>query len=148
MINKEIILSHCLNLLEQRISNAKQAMQEAQEASTSEEKSSAGDKYETGRAMGHLNSEMNAKQLVKAQEELQLLKRIDIGFNPIVRQGSLIETQTALYFIGIGLGPIKIAEQEIITLSMQAPLAKLFIGKEKGSKITINTQTHTIQNIL
>src|SRR6478752_6324563 len=141
MIDKEIILTHCINLLEQRISTAKLAMKEAQEASTSEEKSSAGDKYETGRAMGHLNSEMNAKQLVKAQEELQLLKRIDIGFNAMARQGSLIQTETTLFFIGVGLGPIVINEQTVVTLSAQAPLAKLLAGSKKGAKIIIGNQT-------
>ncbi len=147
MINKEIILSHCISLLELRISNAKQAMKEAQEASTSEEKSSAGDKYETGRAMGHLNSEMNAKQLVKAQEELQLLKRIDISANLIARQGSLIQTGTTLFFIGVGLGPIEIEAQTVVTLSPQAPLAKQLMGSKKGSSITIGNHIHTIQNI-
>ena len=147
MIQKETILETCKELVSQRIEHAEKAMKEAQEGSNSEEKSSAGDKYETGRAMGHLNSEMNAKQLVKAQEELQLLKRIDIGTNPVARQGSLIETETTLFFIGVGLGPLDIQAQTIITLSAQAPLAKLLIGKEKGAHIVINNQTHIIQNI-
>jgi hypothetical protein len=148
MIDKKIILSHCIKLLEQRIANSKQAMHEAQEASTSEEKSSAGDKYETARAMGHLNSEMNAKQLLQAQQELSLLNRIDIGFHPIAKQGSLIETETTLYFIGVGLGPLMIMEQQIVTLSAQAPLAKLLIGKEKGGQFILHSQTHNILNIL
>ena len=43
-----------LDLIGQRMTTAKEAMQQAQESANSEEKSSAGDKYETGRAMGHL----------------------------------------------------------------------------------------------
>jgi hypothetical protein len=39
-------------VLTQRINTAQAAMDRAQEAANSEEKSSSGDKYETGRAMG------------------------------------------------------------------------------------------------
>jgi hypothetical protein len=40
-----------LGMLRQRIGTAQEDMNRAQEAANSEEKSSAGDKYETGRAM-------------------------------------------------------------------------------------------------
>jgi hypothetical protein len=38
-------------------------MESAQQSANSEEKSSAGDKYETSRAMGHLEKDMHARQL-------------------------------------------------------------------------------------
>lgn len=148
MVDKENIRSHCIELLELRISHAKKAMEEAQEASASEEKSSAGDKYETARAMGHLSGEMNAKQWQKAVDELKLARKLDIKFHPSIRVGSLVYTETSIYFIGIGLGPIMIDGVEIITLSLHAPLTKLLLGKSIGSSIDFNNHNQVIQKIL
>lgn len=48
--------------IEERITITKLAIANAQEAANSQDKSSAGDKYETGRAMGHLEKDMYARQ--------------------------------------------------------------------------------------
>ena len=62
----------------QRIGTARHAMENAQAAANEEDKSSVGDKYETSRAMGQIDSEMNARQLEEARRELALLQKIDI----------------------------------------------------------------------
>ena len=63
------IKQHCLLVIEQRIKTAQTAMQNAQDSANNENKSTAGDKYETARAMGQLDRDMNAKQLKEAQQE-------------------------------------------------------------------------------
>src|ERR1700761_1589374 len=67
-----------LDLIGQRITNSNEAMTQAQEAANSEEKSSAGDKYETGRAMGHLQKDMHARQLAEALKEQAALHAITV----------------------------------------------------------------------
>ncbi len=100
---KNNLKQFCINIIEQRIATAKSAINDAQEAANSEEKSSAGDKYETARAMGQLARDMNAKQLVQAQKELAELNRIDLQESKIIKLGSLIQTETSIYFIAVGL---------------------------------------------
>jgi len=51
--------------IDQRIDAAKKAIGEAQASANEETKSSAGDKYETGRAMMQLAIEQNSTQLAK-----------------------------------------------------------------------------------
>src|ERR1700736_1647953 len=65
-----------LDLIGERMAAAKEAMEQAQEAANSEEKSSAGDKYETGRAMGHLQKDMHARQLAESVKELATLHAV------------------------------------------------------------------------
>ena len=77
MINKKELFEHCKNLLLQRIANGEKAMLDAQEAANSEEKSSMGDKYETGRAMSQLAREMSAKQVFENKQELGFLLKLE-----------------------------------------------------------------------
>ncbi|HMC85967.1 MAG TPA: hypothetical protein VKI61_10590 [Chitinophagaceae bacterium] len=60
---KNNLKQFCQLTIEQRIAAAKEIIQNVQEAANNEEKSSAGDKYETGRAMGHLQKDMHSRQL-------------------------------------------------------------------------------------
>jgi len=56
---KNKIVGICLAEIEKRIHTAKSAMESAEESARNETKSSAGDKFETGRAMMHLEKEKN-----------------------------------------------------------------------------------------
>jgi transcription elongation GreA/GreB family factor len=147
MISKEKILDACRQLVLIRISTAETAMKEAQAGSNEEEKSSAGDKYETARAMGQLARDMNAKQLVQAQQELKELNKIDLRENSTIRQGSIVETEKATYFIAIGLGVIKVDQTDIIALSPQSPLAKLLLGKQTGDSFAFQQKQVAILQV-
>lgn len=145
---KENILNACKALLQERIAHAGKAMKAAQESSNSEDKSSAGDKYETARAMGQLDRNMNAKQLAQAQQELNDLQKIEIHPLQIVKTGALIVCQTDIYFIAIGLGPIIVDTQKVIVLSPKSPLALQMWGKKKEDVISFNQRNITITNVL
>jgi hypothetical protein len=147
-IDKQNILAACRELLLQRIHTAEQAMKAAQESSNSEDKSSAGDKYETARAMGQLARDMNAKQLAQAQKELAELQRIDLQPAPKVKTGSLVACGPSLYFIAIGLGTISVDGENIIVISPKSPLALLMLGMEKGGIFTFNQKNISIENII
>ena len=77
MINKKELFEHCKNMLLQRIADGEKAMLDAQEAANSEEKSSMGDKYETGRAMSQLARDMSAKQVFENKQELGFLLKLE-----------------------------------------------------------------------
>jgi transcription elongation GreA/GreB family factor len=147
MISKENIIETCKQLILQRITTAEQAMKAAQESSNSEDKSSAGDKYETARAMGQLARDMNAKQLVQAKNELAELLKIDLQENTTVKSGSLVIAQTAVYFIAIGLGPVKLGEQTVVVLSPKSPLALQMLGKKAGDSFVFNQHKISINTI-
>jgi hypothetical protein len=94
-----------LDLLRGRIVTAQEAMNRAQEAANSEEKSSAGDKYETGRAMGQLQKEMHGRQLAEYAKDVKALQ--SVFTNSVcdrVGLGAVVRTAEIAFFVSAGLG--------------------------------------------
>ncbi len=130
---KKKLLQSCILILEKRIAVAHEAMQQAQEAANSEEKSSAGDKYETSRAMGQLGRDMNAKQLEEAQRDLAFVNSLSPDrLNDSAQPGSVVVCEEIIYFISLGLGTIEVQDKKVIMLSSNAPVAREIHGKKAG----------------
>lgn len=143
-IDKAVIVEACKAKIAARIQAATQAMNEAQQSTLSEDKSSAGDKYETGRAMGHLASELNAKQLIAAKADLQQLQQLVLHATNHVRIGSLLLTSNGLYFIAIGIGMLELFGNQIAVISPASPLGKILLGLAAGDSFSIQSTKHHI----
>lgn len=138
----------CRESIEARINVAKQAMAEAQEAANSEEKSSAGDKYETSRAMSHLQKDMQASQLSAYVKELAALHAVDVSkLYDQIETGSLVKAGNLFYFLGSGLGKHMVDDTSIIFLSPTAPLARGMLQRKKGEEFTFNGRSEMIEDL-
>ena len=137
-----------LAIIEQRIHAARTIINNAQEAANNEEKSSAGDKYETARAMSQLEKEMHSKQLARQIKELALLNEVKTeAIYTTITTGSCIECGEMVFFIAAGLGKQTIAEKLVIFLSPQAPLAKQLLHKKAGDQFVFNGREIVIETI-
>lgn len=139
----------CEQLVATRIATAKDAMDAAQAAANAEGKSSAGDKYETGRAMMQLERDQHARALA---ENLKLKQALD-GLDPTlqheqVRPGSLVQTSTGTYYISISLGQVDIDGVTYIAISPVTPLAALLLGLKPGDKTAFNKRPISILKVL
>jgi hypothetical protein len=135
-------------VIEQRMAAAQLAMNNAQQAANNEEKSSAGDKYETARAMGHLEKEMHARQLAEHVKELGMLHTVDVHVvYTTATTGSLIQCEQQSFFIAAGLGKQTVEGKLIIFLSPHAPLVKLLQGKKAGDHFLFNNNQTLIMDI-
>ena len=137
-----------LDHIGRRINASSQAMEQAQQAANSEEKSSAGDKYETGRAMGHLQKDMHARQLAESVKELATLHAVQT--EPLChegRTGALLQADDVAFFISAGLGKQSIDGKTILFLSPLAPLAKLLEKKKPGDKVLFNQKDLVIRDV-
>lgn len=133
-------------ILQQRIETAKMAMLNAQDAANSEEKSSAGDKYETARAMGQLDREMNAKQYEEAKRELSLLQNLYVlEPSSVVIPGSFVKTNKGDFFICSGLGIHSVEGKKVGFLSVKSPLAIPLLGKSAGDSFQFQGQSWKIE---
>jgi hypothetical protein len=145
---KNTLKQWALDSIRSRISTAKEAMSQAQEAANSEEKSSAGDKYETGRAMGHLQKDMHARQLAESVKELAALQAIPIdALCPDGRPGALLRGDDIAFFISAGLGKQTIEGRSVVFLSPLAPLAAMLHGKKAGDKVPFNKTAVCIREV-
>jgi len=115
-------------------------MAAAQESSKSETKSSAGDKYETGREMANQERDRHAAQLHEAQQLLAALQKVNPELpSNTVRPGALVTTNLGLFYLSIGVGKLATAEgQEFVAVSPSAPILAALSGKSVGEEVVFN----------
>ncbi|WP_113639402.1 3-oxoacyl-ACP synthase [Nubsella zeaxanthinifaciens] len=138
----------CLKFIDQRIANATEALQQAQEASNDDIKSSAGDKFETGREMAQQDINRNKQLLADAQQQKSvLLSLADVAETEKVRAGSLVYTNNGNFYISISAGQLTLNNQPYFAVSAASPIGKLLIGKAKGEAFDFNGKKYKIDSI-
>lgn len=142
-------MSRCQQYVQQRIDTARQAMEAAQESANAEEKSSAGDKYETGRAMAQLERDRHAQLLAEALKLREELNRLLIDkVYQTVQPGSLVLTNRGGFFISISAGRLSIDGSDYFAVSPASPIAVQLLGRRAGDTITFNKLTYSIQQVV
>jgi hypothetical protein len=145
---KQALKDACLEILHERIAHIEQAMLEARESANSEEKSSAGDKYETSRAMGHLAQEMQSKQLEDAKQELDLIKRLNIAsVHTSISPGAVVICSDFIFYISLGLGNTEVNGHKVTLLSPKAPIATSLHQKKRSETFVFNGKTIEILDV-
>lgn len=146
---KQELFIQCQAFVDSRLKAIQKTIGEIQESLTSETKSSAGDKHETGRAMLQLEREKAGHQLSEIEKLNQLLSKIDVAkSSEIIGLGSLIFTTQANYFIIISAGELKADEQSFYAISANTPIAKLLLAKRKGDQIEFRDQKFEIIELI
>src|ERR1035437_4868975 len=114
---KQLIIQQLLSVIQDKIDLATTAIESATDSRNCDTKSSAGDKYETAREMIQIEIEKHKIQLANAQKLKGDLLRIDETISPIrALLGSLIITETELYFLSIGIGKIIVNNQNVFAI--------------------------------
>jgi len=145
---KEKIYIHLLQTINDKILSLENILTELKESISNETKSTAGDKYETARAMLHLEQENIIKQLWNAKDQRKELELIDITRSSAkVSNGSLITTDKDSFFISIGFGKVIIDSKTVIALSSKSPLGKIFMEKKVWDTCFYASQNYVITDI-
>ncbi len=136
MTKHEILLAISAQLAEKKQRLIQDAA-DLSEAIAQDDKSSAGDKYETSR-------EMSQQELDKVNASIADNKRFETLVNQFlalpnstkIQAGSLVQTTEFLLLFGLPLGSLKINETTVIGIGASAPLAQQLLGKTAGDYIT------------
>ena len=146
---KKKLYTHCQRLLEKRVAEAKEGMAQAQAAANEETKSSAGDKYETGREMMQQEQNKASLQLVEAMKLKRVLDELDPSKTCTrVAPGCLLQTDKGCFYIAVSLGEVVMEEGSFILMSAVAPLARLLSGKKVGEQVQLNGRTYTVEGLV
>lgn len=138
----------CVAFVEQRIASSQKAIEHAQLAANEETKSSAGDKYETGRAMMQLEIEKQSVQLGEAMKLKQVLSQINPEkTSDTIQPGSLVFTDQGCFYISISAGKLSVEGIAYFAVSPVSPIGSLLIGKKSGEVIHLNGKSFTISKI-
>lgn len=134
----------CLNAVRKKKSALVQELKNFQDAANNETKSSAGDKYETGRAMMHLEKEKVAGQLDQVLKMEQVLSSIKPERTlEQAALGALVITNNGRFFLSVSLGLI----DGVICLSPVAPLGKAFLHSRAGDQVSFQGKSYQIEHI-
>jgi len=145
---KSALFDHCTRLAQEKVNALEAELTSTQESTTSEGKSTAGDKHETGRAMMHLEQEKLHRQLAEAQALVAELERIDAKVKHTkVGLGSLIITDKGMFFIAAGLGKVEFEGAPYFVVSAKAPISAQLIGKAVGEKVGMNGVVYEVRAV-
>jgi hypothetical protein len=145
---RQQLLSQCQMVVDQRIASAEETIRMAQESANEEGKSSAGDKYETGRAMAQLEIEKAGGQLADAKKLKQALEQIPVDVSgSIVRPGSLVITSQGSYFISIAAGKLTVDGKTWFAISAGSPLGAILLGKREGDAVKMMGKEIVVERV-
>jgi len=144
--SKQQLFDFCQSFVAERLARIQQQIKEIQRSLTTETKSSAGDKHETGRAMLQLEREKLGQQLAEAEKMQQTLLKVPQKLqSEQVCLGSWVKTSQADYFLSISAGAF---QKSTYCISAATPIGRLLIGKSVGDKIQFNKQHFEILEIV
>jgi hypothetical protein len=148
-ISKVEIHETILKLLTNSIVHATKDYELAKESRDSDTKSSAGDKFETGREMMQREMDKISASIDQSKNQLNFLSKINLN-RPYstVDLGCLIITDQGIYYISIGLGKVEINAEIIYAVSLDSPIGQLFKGKRVGDILEFRGKTLKINHLL
>ncbi|MXV38427.1 hypothetical protein GO491_07005 [Flavobacteriaceae bacterium Ap0902] len=91
-----------------------------------------------------LKNEMFQK-LNMEEDDLKQIRTLRLREAEVVKEGAVIETKDAFYFVGFTFSPISHEDKKIFGLSLNAPAYQANKDKKKGDSLVLgNTETQII----
>ncbi len=146
---KEKLYNEVYKIIIEKIRFVEESITLAKESRNNDTKSSAGDKYETGREMMQAEiskSEIQLQNLLYQKAELLKIK-FPKKHNK-VELGSLVITDKGNYFISTAIGKLTIENNDYYIISLLSPIGKLFFKKEINNIIRYQKREYLIKNIV
>lgn len=138
----------CSTFVQQRMYNARQAITAAEQSAGEDTKSSAGDKYETGREMMQQEKNRNMAQLTEANKLLVALTRIGTGNQQYkVEEGSVVITNNGNFYIAISAGIIINEGVGYFAISAASPIGIKLLGCKTGDSFSLNGKNYQVKEV-
>ena len=145
---KQEIHQLCLEKLEANVRQLEKAIADIQAAANEETKSSAGDKYETGRAMMQQEKDKLNARLATNQHQLSQLNQLKPELaKEQVEHGSLVQTNEGFFYFAAAIGKLQVGAQKCFVVSLDSPLAKALWHKKKGEILSFQGRKIRILDI-
>ena len=142
------LYNQCLDYVQKCMAAAKLAIDEAQKASGDDTKTSAGDKYETGREMMQQETDRNMMQLNEANKLKVILNKINPNsLSGIIETGSLVITDNANFYIAVSAGRLTVKGDTYFAISPASPIGLRLIGEKAGHEFKLNNKHYLIKKV-
>ncbi|HEY9185190.1 MAG TPA: transcription elongation factor [Salegentibacter sp.] len=144
---KKKLIAEAGSYVEERLKRIHTAIDDLQAALKLETKCSMGDKYETGRAMLHLEFEKLSGQLEQYGKLKKTLNAIPVQAQNKVDFGSIVKTNAANYFIAVPAGELRLDSEKFYAVGTNSPVALAMKNKKSGEDFTLNGQIYSILSV-
>ncbi|WP_162343112.1 GreA/GreB family elongation factor [Cyclobacterium salsum] len=118
------------------------------EASSGETKSSAGDKYETGRETIRQSRALLEKQLQTIRQWESKIQQIPLEPVSDIREGAVVLLDLGWIWVSVSFGKLVMQTNEIQGVSVASPLVLAIKGRKKGDVVTFRGRKIEILDIL
>lgn len=146
---KKELYRQCINYVQKRLDSITHAINAAQQAANEDTKSSAGDKYETGRAMMQQETDRNRVQLNEANKLMVTLNRISSNTkSKTAEAGSLVITNNGNFYIAISAGKLTVNGQSFFAVSPASPIGVKLKGQKNGAEFKLNDKSYRIEEVI
>jgi transcription elongation GreA/GreB family factor len=147
-ILKQQLYILCVTYIRNKEREIKLAIAEAQEAANNDTKSSAGDKFETGRELMQQEIDLNLTRLNELNKIKQTLDRIiPDQSSDVIAPGSVVCTNQGNYYIAISAGQLKVDGVVYYAISIASPIGSKLSGLKKGDKFEFNGKKFAIEQV-
>lgn len=146
-LEKEAVFRAAMEHLHNRLQELTQEQKAVSESFQEEVKSSAGDKYETGREMltqslrqveGQLElTRRNFAELLRIQQVDQSSSQVGVG--------SLVRIAGVYFLVSIPLGKIEVNGASVYLVSMESPLGQALSGKKQKEPVLFRGKEHRLE---
>lgn len=146
---KQCLQKQLIAILEAKVSEMQRQMHETSESMKNDTKSSAGDKFETGREMLQLELNNKHKQFDQLMQLQKDALKIDVSkAHDKIAFGSLVQVKTGIYFISIALGSVELEGQKYYAMSLASPIGKALHNHQKGDAIQFNGKVIEVLDVV
>lgn len=146
---KELLHQQCVAYIQKRLQEAENAFRDAEQAANDDTKSSAGDKYETGREMMQQEKNRITAQLNEANKLMVALNHIGTKSNSSTAEnGSLVITDKAKFYLAISAGNITVNNEIYIAVSPASPIGFKLKGLKAGDSFELNGKKYQVEQVL
>ena len=146
---KEQLYNLCVAYVQNRMQAAEDAFRAAEQASNDDTKSSAGDKYETGRAMMQQEKDRNTIQLNEAGKLMVTLNLIGTkSTSDVAETGSLVITDNGRFYLAISAGTLVVGGVSYFAVSPASPIRMKLKGLKVWDGFELNGKGYRIIQII
>lgn len=146
---KQKLYAECLNYVQTRIDTVQQSIHASQQAANEETKSSAGDKYETGRAMAQQETDRNMAQLTEANKLKVALNHISPNHSSTVAEaGSVVITNNGSFYLAVSAGTLMVDGKPYFAVSPASPIGFKMKGLKSGDEFSVNGKGYVIEQVV
>jgi transcription elongation GreA/GreB family factor len=138
----------CSSHVASRMADTQIAIAQLYDAMANDTKSSAGDKYETGREMLQQQMNLNLASLNELSRAKAILDSVaNMPINGIITPGSVVHTSNGNYYMAAGIGAFICNGTKYHTISAASPIGRVLAGLKENDIFQLNNVGFTITGV-